>query len=274
MQLGEATKQLQAVGLTRHEAEAFLSLARLGVATAREVARASGVNRVQAYRALDSLESRGLVEVTLDRPKRYAARALREAFDLLEEERRRELAAMEQIRDSLLAAWPKIARRDAATVRLQVLKGRSQIYNALRRSVAGANTEVLAFTTTKGIVRSYRAGINDALLAALRRGADAKLIADIGRSNATLFSKVARHVPLRHLDDQRGRFIIVDRESVFVFLIQDERGLKGEGETALWTNSPDFVRAHVDAFERAWRSGKAADSRLRALSRASNARRP
>ncbi len=268
MQPGEAAKQLQTVGLTKHEAAAFVNLARLGAATAREVARASGVNRVQAYRALDSLEARGLVEVTLDRPKRYAARALREAFDVLEEERRRELAAMERIRDSLLAAWPKIARRDAATVRLQILKGRAQIYNALRRSVASANTEVLAFTTTKGIVRAYRAGINDALLAALRGGADARLIADISRSNVALFSKVARYVPLRHLDDQRGRFIVVDRESVFVFLIQDERGLKGEGETALWTNSPDFVRAHVDTFDRAWRSATAADSRLRALARA------
>src|SRR5256712_3332886 len=268
MQPGEATKQLQTVGLTKHEAAAFVNLARLGAATAREVARASGVNRVQAYRALDSLEARGLVEVTLDRPKRYAARALREAFDVLEEERRRELAAMEQIRDSLLSAWPKIARRDAATVRLQILKGRTQIYSALRRSVARANKEVLAFTTTKGIVRSYRAGINEALLAALRRGADAKLIADIVASNAALFSKVARYVPLRHLDDQRGRFIVVDRESVFVFLIQDERGLKGEGETALWTNSPDFVRAHVDTFDRAWRSATAADSRMRALARA------
>lgn len=265
MQLSEAVKQLQACGLSRHESVTFLNLARLGAATAREVSRAAGVNRVQVYRALESLEGRGLVEVTLDRPKRFAARALREAFEMLIEERRAELAAMEQIRNALVVAWPSMAKQEPGTVRLQILKGRSQIYAALRRTVSSAESEVLAFTTSKGILRSYREGINDALLAAMRRGARARLIVDIRRQNAALFQKVARHVPLRHVDDQRGRFIVVDGSSAFVFLIQDERGLRGEGETALWTNSPDFVRSHVEIFERAWRSGRPATARLKSL---------
>jgi len=269
MQLSEATKQLQAVGLTKHEAAAFVNLARLGAATAREVARASGVNRVQAYRALDSLEARGLVEVTLDRPKRYAARALREAFDLLEEERRRELAAMEQIRDSLLSAWPKIARRDSATVRLQILKGRTQIYRTLRQFVSTAKQEVLAFTTTKGLQRSYRAGVNDALIESMRRGVKSRLAAEINETNVALMKRVAEYVPLRHVDRQRARFIIVDREAILAFLIQDEKTIRGEGETALWTNSPDFVKAHLDFFEKAWHSGVAASRRIRALRGAS-----
>lgn len=265
MQLSEAVKHLQACGLGRYESVTFLNLARMGAATAREVARASGVNRVQTYRSLESLEARGLVEVTLDRPKRYAARALSEAFDLFVDERRAELAAMEKVRESLLAAWPAIARRDRATVRLQILKGRSQIYAALRRAVANAHREVLAFTTTKGILRSYRAGINDALSGAMRRGARARLIADLTLTNASLFEKVARHVPLRHVEDQRGRFIIVDGESMFAFLIQDEGGLRGEAETALWTNSPDLVRSHRDFFESAWKAGARAEVRFRAL---------
>ncbi len=268
MQLSEAVKQLQACGLSRYESVTFLNLARMGAATAREVARASGVNRVQTYRSLESLESRGLVEVTLDRPKRYAARALTEAFDLIVDEHRAELVAMEKVRESLLAAWPTIARKDRTNVRLQILKGRSQVYGALRRVVANAEKEVLAFTTTKGILRSYRAGINDALLAAIGRGARGRLIADISLANASLFEKVARRVPLRHVEDQRGRFIIIDGESMFAFLIQDEVGLRGEGETALWTNSPDFVRSHRDFFERSWKGGVSAKARFRALRKA------
>ena len=265
MQLSEAVKQLQACGLSRYESITFLNLARIGVATAREIARASDVNRVQTYRALESLEGRGLVEVTLDRPKRYAARALTEAFDLIVDERRAELAGMEKVRVSLLAAWPAIARKDRATVRLQILKGRSQIYGALRRAIANARKEVLAFTTTKGILRSYRAGINEALLAAIRGGAKGRLIADLNAANMALFEKVARHVPLRHVEDQRGRFIIIDGESMFAFLIQDEGGLRGEAETALWTNSPDFVRSHRDSFERSWKDGVRAEVRFHAL---------
>src|SRR5207247_478350 len=84
--LSEASEALQRVGLGRYEALVFVNLARSGAATAGELARASGVNRVQTYRALESLESRGLVEVTIDRPRRYAARAIDEVFEIIAEE--------------------------------------------------------------------------------------------------------------------------------------------------------------------------------------------
>ena len=270
MRIAEAMEALQRIGLTRHEATVFVNLARAGVATAGEVARASGVNRVQTYRALDSLEARGLVEVTLDRPKRYAARAIDEVFDMVAEDKRAELEGLDAVRKGLLDAWPRLSGRPGrgASVRLQVIKGRAQIYKAIRRSVSGATREVLAFTTTKGLQRSYRAGINEVLLESIRRGVNSKFLAHIHEGNAALMGQVAAHVPLRHVESRAGRFIIVDRESIIAFLIQDEGTIRGEGETAMWTNSPDFVKAHVDVFERAWASGTPAKRRLAAVRKA------
>lgn len=267
MRFRDVASALERIGLSHYEALVFVNLARAGAATAREVARASGVNRVQTYRALDSLEGRGLVEVTLDRPKRYAARAINDAFEMIANEKRAELEALDGLRKSLVSAWPRLAPggRQGPSVRLQVIKGRVQIYQALRRFVGTAKREVLAFTTTKGIQRSYRAGLNEVLVEAMRRGVKPRLVTDIDRSNAALMSGVARYVPLRHADRQRGRFIIVDDDSIFAFLVQDERTIRGEAETALWTNSPDFVRAHLEFFQQAWTGGTPADERLRAL---------
>lgn len=267
MQLNDAVIQLERCGIRRYEAVTFLQLAKLGTVSAREIARATGVSRVQIYRALNALETRGLVEVTLDRPRRYIARDLTEAFEIMIEERRTQLATAEQVSRSILSAWPSVAPKEKSSVRIQTLKGRNQIYGAMRRSIKAAKKEVLAFTTTKGITRSNREGINEALLEAINHGAAAKLIVDIQGGNAPLFTRVAQRVPLRHLEGQRGRFTIIDRESVFAFLVLDERGLKGEGETALWTNSPDFVRVHAEFFELAWRSGVPAEERIRALAR-------
>ena len=55
--------------------------------------------------------------------------------------------------------------------------------------------------------------------------------------------------PLRHVGWQRGRFILFDGESDLVFLVQDERTLRGKAETALWTNSEDCMKAHLEIFE-------------------------
>jgi sugar-specific transcriptional regulator TrmB len=267
MKLSEAAEALQRIGLSRHEALVFVNLARAGAATAGEVARASGVNRVQTYRALESLESRGLVEVTLDRPRRFAARAINEVFGLIAEEKRAELEKLDAVRQTLLHAWPRISgrTREPPSVRLQVIKGRSQIYGALRQFVVTAKEELLAFTTTKGLQRSYRAGINEVLLEAMRRGVKPRLAAEVNKANAALMARVSKYLPIRHVDGQRARFIIVDRESILAFLIQDERSIRGEAETALWTNSPDFVKAHLDFFEKAWAAGMPVKERLASL---------
>src|SRR6266540_4685441 len=111
MRISDATDALQRIGLSRYEALVFVNLARSGAATAGEIARASGVNRVQTYRALESLESRGLVEVTLDRPRRYAARAMNDAFEMIAEEKRAELENLETVRKTLLEGWPRISVR-------------------------------------------------------------------------------------------------------------------------------------------------------------------
>src|SRR6059036_1939980 len=269
MKISEASEALQRIGLSRYEALVFVNLARAGATTAGDVARASGVNRVQTYRALEGLEARGLVEVTLDRPRRYAARAINEVFDMIADEKRSELEKLDAIRRTFLEAWPKLSgrAREAPTVRLQVIKGRAQIYRTLRQFVSAAKGEVLAFTTTKGLQRSYRAGINEALVAAMSRGVKPRLVTDINESNAALMDRVAANVPLRHVERQRARFIIADRMSILAFLTQDERTIRGDGETALWTNSPDFVKAHLEFFEKAWGAGMPAQVRLRALRR-------
>ena len=267
MRVSDMIEAIRRIGLTEYEASIFVNLARAGQVTAGELAAASGVNRVQTYRALESLEARGLVEVTVERPRRFTVRAIEDAFDMIADEKRAELQLVEATRKQVLETWARVTKGRAGPVstRLQVIKGRAQIYRALRKSVMGAEHEVLAFTTTKGIQRSYRAGINEALVAAMNRGIKARLIMDIDSSNRALAATVARQVPLRHAAGQRGRFILVDRAAILAFLIQDEATLRGEAETAIWTNSADFVGAHREFFERAWSAGTPAASRLRAL---------
>src|SRR5437016_11686130 len=140
MKISEASDALQRIGLSRYEALVFVNLARAGATTAGDIARASGVNRVQTYRALEGLEARGLVEVTLDRPRRYAARAINDVFEMIADEKRSELEKLDAVRKMLLEEWPKISgrSREPPSVRLKVIKGRAQIYGTLRHVVASS----------------------------------------------------------------------------------------------------------------------------------------
>src|SRR2546423_15699176 len=99
----------------------------------------------------------------------------------------------------------------------------------------------------------------------MHRGVQPRPVADVIVAIAALMTRVAANVPLRHVHRQSARFIIPDRRSTLAFLIQAERTIRGDGETALWTNSPDFVKAHLEFFEKAWGGGIPAAERLQQI---------
>src|SRR2546428_3776330 len=101
MKLSEASEALQRIGLSRYEALVFVNLARAGATTAGDVARVSGVNRVQTYRAFGGLQGRGLVEVSFDRPPRYPAPALQDVLEMIAEEKRSPPGKLQSPRENL-----------------------------------------------------------------------------------------------------------------------------------------------------------------------------
>src|SRR5437870_13843321 len=70
----EALAALERLGPTRKEAKAYLVLVRNGPSTASEVSHLLGVQYPAVYRVLHSLQGKGWIEASRDRPNRYRAR--------------------------------------------------------------------------------------------------------------------------------------------------------------------------------------------------------
>jgi len=69
---GELNEEvLEHVGLSKNEAKVFLSLIYLGSSTAGTVAKHTKVSRPNVYDALERLQAKGLVAVTIKNDKRY-----------------------------------------------------------------------------------------------------------------------------------------------------------------------------------------------------------
>lgn len=95
---------LEALGLTKYETNAYLSLLQLGVSDARELSRASGVPTSKIYETMVRLEALGLVEVQASRPRKFMAREVGEALDELKNAKRKEF-------DGLLKSLPALESR-------------------------------------------------------------------------------------------------------------------------------------------------------------------
>jgi sugar-specific transcriptional regulator TrmB len=67
LQTDSVVDDLTRLGLTFNEARAYKALVRLGNATARSVADASGIPRSKVYETLSQLEKRGIAQKILGR---------------------------------------------------------------------------------------------------------------------------------------------------------------------------------------------------------------
>jgi sugar-specific transcriptional regulator TrmB len=265
MSISEVVSALEKAGIKGHDATVLISILMKGEITAGNIASATGINRVQVYRSIAELESKGLIHAVIGRPKRYTACPADKLLRRLIEEKRLEF---ETAADTLLRfvdSLPEQPETAEASAKLQIIRSRTQIYREIADVISRAEDEVLVFTTTKGINRSYQAGINEVLLRSMQRGVKCRMITDISVRNKNIMTSVSRFVPLRHLERQRARFIISDRKSILAFLIQDEDSLSGNAETALWTTSTDFVRAHIEFFEHAWKIAVPSERRFAQL---------
>ncbi|MBI2106751.1 hypothetical protein HYT57_02095 [Candidatus Woesearchaeota archaeon] len=92
------TKVLENIGLTRNQAVVYLSLLKLGSATAQQIIKESKMHRSPVYDALEKLEGQGMVSsVVKDFKKYFQAVSPRKLYSCLEEKKQALTEAMPEL---------------------------------------------------------------------------------------------------------------------------------------------------------------------------------
>ena len=76
-------EKLKTLGLTENECKVYFALLKLGAGTAVQLSREAHLQRTEIYSLMSGLVSKGLVEETIDKPKRYKPVNVRQALPRL-----------------------------------------------------------------------------------------------------------------------------------------------------------------------------------------------
>src|SRR5206468_6422453 len=137
----DVARALETLGLTGKESRAYLSLLQNGVATAQHVSQLLEVQYPAVYRILQSLQTKGGVEVSRERPNRYRARAARIVAEGARQSKGDDLvAAAEMVGGLKESPVPKV--REAETD-LWIYKGTESIGRKLREVVLSSSGQIL-----------------------------------------------------------------------------------------------------------------------------------
>ena len=128
----KAKNVLREFGLTSKEADVYIFLARHEVLTGGEIAKQTKIARSLVYRILKSLQAKGLVEPTLETPKRFVASPFESALNLIIRTRQEEALLVEKAKKDLLADWRVIskAKPEARIEKFVVIEGKKRILAA------------------------------------------------------------------------------------------------------------------------------------------------
>ena len=258
-------KTLTNLGLNPLDSKVYLFLAKKGTSKGRDISRALKINRPQLYRSLKSLQSKGLVSSTLQRPALFSAISFEELLDRFIKTMMSNALNLQQNRNKILSHWQstQIAEKVDTSSKFMVIEGRETIFSKVLQMITETKNRILAITTVPGLIRADNFGLFDAGFEhPLRTKIRFRFITKLSDQYLKTMKKLLKRqsdlnvdFAGRDMDSDKKlfpRFFIRDDEEMILFITSSEDKRSSEREVGLWTDSQTIIQAFNVVFEDFW----------------------
>ena len=255
-------KTLEEMGLARLDAKVYVFLAKKGPKKAKDVALALRASKQQLYPALKSLQSKGLVNATLEHPARFSAVTFEKALDLFAQAKMEEAKSIQQNKDNLLSDWQYIGIKEAddKSAKFTVIEGRKYVYSKIQQMIQETKRQLSTVTTVSGLIRADQYGLLDtAFNHPLKSKVQFRFLTELSEMNTNAMSRLLEKAPktgfnLKGRNPELGlklspRMVIRDNEELLYFITPPT-----EDDSCLWTTCKELVRSFVAVFDELWRN--------------------
>ena len=249
-------RYLQDFGLNEKEAKIYYTLSRLGSATANEISSSSKYNRLQTYRSVKGLLDRGLVEISLERPRRYTPLKIEHAMNLLQQEAENRILQLESTKPLLLKEWAEIPDfpvfNNAYTFR--IVQGTKNVFKFATMLYESAERNVDIVIKGNELMRWVIEGTDDSLEKITNKQVEIRAMSEFDKTNVVGIRRFLEFSNMRHVPSiDLVPLVLIDSKEVLICLTN---GSSGVPENAIWTNHPQFVAMQKSLFNFLWSASK------------------
>lgn len=247
-------QRLQEHGLTEYEARAYLALLELENSEASPIADLARVPRTKIYQALDGLESKKLLVVIPDRPKRYQVAPIAAYIDSLEANLMERATTISNQKEALTEEFAPRGRVQMERAGgFVVLKGRANISSKLCELMGKAQTDFAVATSAMGAHRlAYH---HDLVEQARARDAAVRILAPATEENAEACDQLAGTAEMRVALVDLGAVTLAfvdEKEVMLIHHVPDDRHYFQGADVALWSDDPAIVQSLKSLFTLGW----------------------
>lgn len=246
--------------LNLYEVKVWAALLSRGVSTAGELSTISDVPRSRTYDILESLEKKGFIVMKLGKPIKFVALKPEEVIERskrnLHIEAKEKSQRLEQLKgDEVLRELNLLFTQGVKFVEPSdlsgALKGRHNIYNHLDMMIRGAEKNVTLVTTSEGLNRKVEA-LLPTMERAKKRGVKIRIAAPITKGNIKVARDISKIAEIRHLENPKARFCIVDGDELLFMMLDDEK-VHPTYDAGVWVNTDFFASAVDSMFDETWK---------------------
>jgi sugar-specific transcriptional regulator TrmB len=219
----------------------------------------SDVPRSRTYDILETLEKKGFIVMKLGKPIKFVALKPEEVIERskknLHVEAKEKAFRLDQLKgDDVLKELNNLFTQGVKYVEPSdlsgALKGRHNIYNHLDMMLRGAEKNITLVTTAEGLNRKFES-LLPSIEKAKKRGVKIRIAAPITKNNVKVAKDFSKIAEVRHLENTRARFCVVDGDELMFMMLDDEK-VHPTYDAGVWVNTDFFANAVDKMFDNTW----------------------
>ena len=98
-------EKLRDFGLTKNESKIYVFLSKNGPKKALEISREEGIPRTETYHLLSTLESKGIVTSSIQRPTRFFAVTIEKAIESIINNQQKKIEELKILKQDMIDLW-------------------------------------------------------------------------------------------------------------------------------------------------------------------------
>ena len=246
----------------------YIFLAKHAALRSGEITKLTKIDKAEVYRVLTNLQTKGLVEKTLEAPTRFSATPFEKAIDSFIKFKRDEANRVEKTKNELIKDWNHITKavQHSPIEKFVVIEGWRKIYPRISQMLRETKYGFSSVSSVSGYMRAEQLGIFDEMIGhPLKNKISFRFISEISNQNMVVMEKLLDRVP-KNLGNIRGRnsdfgfnlsprMVIRDDEEILLFINPlGHEALNEKDDVGLWTNCRTIVQSFASMFEDLWRN--------------------
>jgi sugar-specific transcriptional regulator TrmB len=202
MKSSTLTEKLKTLGLTENECKVYFALLKLGAGTIQQLSREAHLQRTEIYALMTRLVSKGLVEETIDRPRRYVPVDVKVALPRLAWSTRDRLDRIAKESEKLATKLQGFSMKNdqVAQEEIRVIYGPHASRAHLLESARSAKGEFWAMAGRRRPPHVSDRVLAEALRLVTSNKVKSRFILEVERENLNRVRKIARIVEVRHFE--------------------------------------------------------------------------